>query len=204
MTAITKPTVLITGCSEESHDDVEILPLDVTSASSITSCVDAVEKRTGGRLDVLVNNAGAMFSMPLLDTDIDQSKKLFEVNVWGVLARVYNTSKAATRWLSETLRIGMKGLGVRVVTAMIGEVNTKIYANGLAGTGVMQREAEEPDVTAENLVRDVLSGRDGHVWHGGVVAGRAKYFHWTLPERFFEWMLLATRGVYQIKPPQQP
>ena len=69
-----------------SHPDIEILPLEVTSSSSISSCAATVEMKTGGRLDVLVNNAGLMFVMPLLDTSIEESKKMFDVNVWGLLA----------------------------------------------------------------------------------------------------------------------
>lgn len=69
-----------------SFPGVEVLTLDVTDASSISSCAGAVSKITSGRLDVLVNNAGTMFVMPLLDTDIAEGKKLFDVNVWGLLA----------------------------------------------------------------------------------------------------------------------
>ncbi|KAK4043911.1 hypothetical protein C8A01DRAFT_12662 [Parachaetomium inaequale] len=231
---------------------IEVLPLDVTDTASIASCAAAVATKTGGRLDVLVNNAGSMFIMPLLDTDVAEGKRLFDVNVWGMLAvtqafapmlvrargvmlniasiagavrmawqGVYNSSKASARWISETLRIEMQGLGVRVITAMVGEVETNIYQNARAppslppssyyasikdlifqqGTGQMQNENEKASVTAENLVRDVLSGRDGHVWRGGV-AGRAKYLHWMLPERFFEWFLHSSRGVYQVQPPK--
>ena len=74
------------AASLSSHPDIEVLPLEVTHPSSISSCVATVEKKTGGRLDVLVNNAGIMFVMPLLDTSIEESKKLFDVNVWGLLA----------------------------------------------------------------------------------------------------------------------
>ena len=74
------------GPSLASHPNVEILPLEVTSSESVSACAAAVEKRTGGRLDVLVNNAGCMFVMPLLDTSIEESRKLFDVNVWGLLA----------------------------------------------------------------------------------------------------------------------
>lgn len=114
----------------------------------------------------------------------------------------------------------MKGLGVRVITAMVGEVETKIYDNAIIppslpttsyyasiknlifqqGTGQMQNENEKAEITAENLVTDVLSGKDGHVWRGGV-AGRAKYLHWILPERLFERMLHNTRGVYEVRAP---
>ncbi|KAK3381178.1 hypothetical protein B0H63DRAFT_545618 [Podospora didyma] len=230
---------------------IEVLPLDVTDTASIASCAADVATKTGGRLDVLVNNAGAMFVMPLLDTDLAESKKLFDVNVWGMLAvtqafapmlvrsrgvvlniasiagavrmawqGIYNSSKASARWISETLRIEMQGLGVRVITAMVGEVETNIYKHARAvpslppnsyyasqkdlifqqGTGQMQKLNEKASVTADNLVRDVLGGRDGHVWRGGV-AGRAKYLHWMAPERLFEWFLHYSRGVYQVQPP---
>jgi len=60
--------------------------MDVTDEASIASCAATVAKKTDGRLDILVNNAGGMFVMPLLDTDLAESKKLFDVNVWGMLA----------------------------------------------------------------------------------------------------------------------
>jgi len=68
------------------NPDVEIMTLDVADSASIASCAATVADRRGGRLDVLVNNAGSMFVMPLLDTDIAESKRLFNVNVWGLLA----------------------------------------------------------------------------------------------------------------------
>jgi len=65
---------------------IEILPLDVTSAESIASCVAQVRKKTDGKLDVLVNNAGGAIFGPLVHTSIAESKALYDVNVWGVLA----------------------------------------------------------------------------------------------------------------------
>lgn len=65
---------------------IEILELELTSLESIQQCARAVEKRTGGSLDVLVNNAGASHVLPLLDTTIDEAKKLYDTNVWSVLA----------------------------------------------------------------------------------------------------------------------
>lgn len=67
-------------------DDIDILLMEVTSPDSVASCVAHVRRETGGRLDVLVNNAGFGFIMPLLDTSIDEAKRLFDVNVWGMLA----------------------------------------------------------------------------------------------------------------------
>jgi len=77
--------------SAEFHDDgmdIEFLELDVTAPKTIAQCKEIVAKRTGGRLDVLVNNAGIEFNSPLLDTDLETAKRLFDVNVWGLLAMV--------------------------------------------------------------------------------------------------------------------
>lgn len=68
--------------------DVEILELDVTVPRTIQQCKEIVAKRTGGTLDVLVNNAGVEFNSPLLDTEIAEAKALYDVNVWGPLAVV--------------------------------------------------------------------------------------------------------------------
>ena len=65
--------------------DIEMLELDVTVPETITQCKEIVSQRTSGRLDVLVNNAGVEFNAPLLDTDIAEAKRLFDVNVWGPL-----------------------------------------------------------------------------------------------------------------------
>lgn len=67
-------------------DDISVVDLEVTSADSIKSCADYVADRTGGTLDVLVNNAGMGLCRPLLDTDIDEAKKVYDLNVWGVIA----------------------------------------------------------------------------------------------------------------------
>jgi 1-acylglycerone phosphate reductase len=68
--------------------DVEILELDVTIPQTISQCKETVAKRTGGKLDVLINNAGVESVSPLLDTDLAEAKRQYDVNVWGPLAMV--------------------------------------------------------------------------------------------------------------------
>lgn len=70
---------------EQLHN-VDLLSLDVTSTSSISAAVEAVTAKTGGTLDYLVNNAGIGYFLPTLDVNIDEAKKMFDINVWGALA----------------------------------------------------------------------------------------------------------------------
>lgn len=109
-------------------------------------------------------------------------------------------------------------MGVRVVTAMVGEVATDFYTHSQAGfslpdgslykqveriiakqsRGELQTNNETAQSTAAKIVRDVSAGRSGQIWHGGV-AGTAKYASWLLPSRLFEWILHSGRGVYDLK-----
>ena len=65
---------------------LEKVELDVTSSNSISTAVKEVEQITGGRLFMLVNNAGYGYMMPLMDAEIDKIKKNFDVNVFGLIA----------------------------------------------------------------------------------------------------------------------
>ena len=65
--------------------NVTVLALDVTSSASIQAAADAVRGKTGGKLDVLINNAGGGSNMPALDISIAEAKKVFDLNFFGVL-----------------------------------------------------------------------------------------------------------------------
>ena len=66
--------------------NVKTLALDVTSPSSVADAVAAVKSDDrAGRLDVLVNNAGAGYTIPLLDADLEQARRVHDTNVWGPL-----------------------------------------------------------------------------------------------------------------------
>ncbi|OAA70333.1 oxidoreductase, short-chain dehydrogenase/reductase family [Cordyceps fumosorosea ARSEF 2679] len=75
------------------HPNVTAVTLDVTDAVSARAAAETVRAVTAGRrrpagLDVLVNNAGAGCTMPLLDLDVDRAKRCHDVNLWGPVRTV--------------------------------------------------------------------------------------------------------------------
>ncbi|CVK86517.1 related to 1-acyldihydroxyacetone-phosphate reductase [Fusarium mangiferae] len=67
---------------------VSVFPLEITSAKSIEECKEKVSELTGGRLDILVNNAGRTHTIPSIDTDLDDVRQTYEVNVFGPIQMV--------------------------------------------------------------------------------------------------------------------
>jgi 1-acylglycerone phosphate reductase len=68
--------------------NVTPLTLDVLSPESIADAVYHVNRHTGGRLDVLVNNSGQNFIRPALDVPLEEGRKLFDLNFWAPLAMI--------------------------------------------------------------------------------------------------------------------
>ncbi|KAI1874499.1 hypothetical protein JX265_004707 [Neoarthrinium moseri] len=66
--------------------NVIVVQLDVTSKSSVEEAARTVGQSGVAGLDVLVNNAGAGYGMPILDMDVEKAQKLYDVNVWGPAA----------------------------------------------------------------------------------------------------------------------
>jgi NAD(P)-dependent dehydrogenase (short-subunit alcohol dehydrogenase family) len=63
----------------------ELLQLDVTSDESVAACVRAVAERTGGRIDVLHNNAGTGVIGAAEEITPEEGMRLFQVNFFGVM-----------------------------------------------------------------------------------------------------------------------
>jgi NAD(P)-dependent dehydrogenase (short-subunit alcohol dehydrogenase family) len=71
------------------NDHALALRLDVTDSDQITAAVKAAEGKFG-RIDVLVNNAGIGYFGSFEESSIDEARRMFEINFWG-LAEVTRT-----------------------------------------------------------------------------------------------------------------
>ncbi|KAJ8103354.1 hypothetical protein POJ06DRAFT_247338 [Lipomyces tetrasporus] len=203
---------------------IEILPLDVTSAESTAALKAEITKRTGGKLDMLFNNAGMMYEAPAIEADPIRVRKMFDANVFGVFDMVnafiplllasvsgsqapptiintssilgrlpfpfaagYNASKAAVASYSDTLRIELNPLGIKVVTLFMGEVATGLMSadnisfgheslyidvQGAAQERSRQhaRSSIKPEEFARQVVNEVISkpraGKGEYLWKG--------------------------------------
>jgi 3-oxoacyl-[acyl-carrier protein] reductase len=132
---------------------------DVAKPEEVRALFDAAE-REFGKVDVLVNNAGVLKTMPLADTTDELFAQTFGVNVQGtfntlreaarrlndggrivnfsttVLAMklpgyaVYSASKAAVEALSGVFAKELRGRGIRVNTVAPGPVATELFFAG--------------------------------------------------------------------------
>jgi hypothetical protein len=68
-----------------SHDNLQILGLDVTEESQVERAVGSAIERFG-RIDVLVNNAGRGFIGAVEEASAEDVASLFAVNVFGLLS----------------------------------------------------------------------------------------------------------------------
>ncbi|KAF1971586.1 putative short-chain dehydrogenases/reductase [Bimuria novae-zelandiae CBS 107.79] len=143
---------------------IEVLTLDVTSTESIAALREEITKRTGGKLDILFNNAGVMYEAPAIEEDDKAVRQMYNANVFGLFDMVkaftpllmvakpdpsqpptiinvasilavmpyifsasYNASKAAVASYSDTLRVELAPLGIKVVTLYMGIVGTGLF-----------------------------------------------------------------------------
>lgn len=70
-----------------SLSNATILSLDVGDPESIAAAAKAVVD-SGRGLDVLVNNGGGGYVRPILDIDIAEAQRLYDINLWGPLRMI--------------------------------------------------------------------------------------------------------------------
>ncbi|KAJ6133742.1 hypothetical protein N7523_000064 [Penicillium sp. IBT 18751x] len=67
------------------HKNIEAFCLELNDPKSIENLKDGITRRTNGRLDFLVNNAGMHCAATAMDLDLGDAVELFQVNVFAVM-----------------------------------------------------------------------------------------------------------------------
>ena len=63
--------------------DITVLEIDITNDEQVTAGVNAAIKSAGGKLDVLINNAGMSIAGPIEAQDMEATQLIFDTNVLG-------------------------------------------------------------------------------------------------------------------------
>jgi len=106
---------------------VETTLLDVASDDSVSKGIHEVLDKTGGRLDVVVNNAGYYALGPLEETTPDELRAQLETNVIGV-HRVTRAVLPAMRAQGSGRIIVLGSISGRVAVPMVGPYHASKWA----------------------------------------------------------------------------
>jgi len=64
-------------------DNLDALPFDITNPQSLEEADAWIDKNWGGKIDVLINNAGVLTHKPLAQTTLEDFQSVYAVNVFG-------------------------------------------------------------------------------------------------------------------------
>ncbi|MCJ1430793.1 hypothetical protein MMC27_000143 [Xylographa pallens] len=163
---------------------------------------------------VNISSIGAVIHAPWIGQFASRQKVTIRLQTTGQFlelsaddsAGIYSASKAALTIASETLRVEVEPLGVRVITAMIGCVETNIYSNNstfelpagslykpikqqIADTNARKHSPKGTDVNtlAKNVVDGILKGKKGQLWRGKMASMTSWVSMFVHGEYSMEW-----------------
>jgi short-subunit dehydrogenase len=107
---------------------LDTIRLDVTDPASVANAHAEILKLTNGYgVDVLVNNAGYGPTLPVLETTDEETRKVYETNVFGLLAMTKAFAKDMMERGSGRI-INVSSIGGRVTLPFFGIYNSTKYA----------------------------------------------------------------------------
>jgi short-subunit dehydrogenase len=105
---------------------MEVLSMDLTKDVSIVQAVDTILKNEG-RIDVLVNNAGYGSYGAIEEVPIEEAKRQFEVNIFG-LARITQLVLPAMRKQQSGRIVNISSMGGKIYTPFGGWYHATKFA----------------------------------------------------------------------------
>lgn len=162
---------------------IEVVEMDVTQDASVDAALELVLQRTGGTLDVLVNNAGLMVQGLSETITTEQVRAMFDVNVFGI-QRTTRAALPAMRAAKAGLIVNIGSILGRVTIPFVGlygaskhavEAMTESYRYELSQLGV-DVVLIQPSAYPTNLYAHPTPGDGGREAGYGEVAAAPKAF----------------------------
>ena len=131
---------------------------DVSNAEDVRRMFETTEQQLG-KVDVLVNNAGVLKTLPLADTSDALYDQTFDINVRGTFntlreaAARMNNGGRIVNFSSTTLALNMPGYAVYNATKAAVEAFTHVFAKELRGRNITVN-AVAPGPIATSLFLD--------------------------------------------------
>ena len=114
-----------------ANGDALALKLDVTDQRQIDAAIKAAEEKFG-RIDVLVNNAGIGYFAAVEESEEDQVRRMFEINVFG-LSRMIHAALPGMRKRRKGFIVNFSSIGGLRSFPSVGYYNaTKFAVEGLS------------------------------------------------------------------------
>ena len=167
--------------AEEVTDAAHQVELDVTDPNAWSRVADTV-RRSHGRLDVLVNNAGILRAAPLRDMRAEDFRATLEVNVVGALhgiqtfLRLHETAGGGTGSIinisSVRGLVGGHGLGAYSTSKFAIRGLTKVAAIELGPLGVRVNAVCPGPIVTEMTMGDQLDHLDWDGYLAQIPVGR--------------------------------
>ena len=176
-------TVAVFDRTATEEPGLESYPCDITDDAEVRAAVSRVAE-AHGRIDILINNAGIGSVGDITENDIDEWRKVFDVNVYGIVrvstaampyllespaASIVNTASVAsdTGLVKRALYSATKGAVTALTRAMAADgvpvgVRVNAVAPGTAATPWVDRllaQADDPDAAKAALVARQPIGR---------------------------------------------
>lgn len=118
---------ILSQWAKHKNLDVAVVELDVTSDNSVAEAAKTILSATGGKIDVVINNAG-IYGLGLQETfTVEDYKNIFEVNVFGP-ARVNNQFLPLLRKQGSGLIIQVSSVVGRIVMPFQGVYTATKFA----------------------------------------------------------------------------
>ena len=151
---------------QDAGGEAIFIQVDVTKESDIQNLVEATIRKYG-KLDIAFNNAGVESMGPITDVNEAEYRKVFDINVWGVLASIKHEVPAMLKSGGGSIintcsiagHVGMAGASIYIGTKHAVEGITKTTALELAKEGI-RVNAVAPAAIETDMV-DRFAGKEG-------------------------------------------